>query len=105
MSLGRATIHLPGGDGEPDLAPGDLVEIASDHPFVAGGYVVIEKENLEELTVAQLEPRAKALGVAGTGSMRRDELIKAILDAESDEAFAAPDPDAEQPAGDAAPAS
>jgi len=30
----RATVHLPGGPGEPTLAPGDIVDVTPSSPFI-----------------------------------------------------------------------
>lgn len=83
MALGRATVNLPGGAGEPDLRHGDYVDIAADHPYVTSGYVVLEEQSLEEKTRDELLDVAAALGLEGLSGKRKDEIVSAITAAEA----------------------
>lgn len=74
----RATVHLPGGDGEDDLRPGEAIMVESDHPWFAGGYLVPEAQALADRGKDDLIEQAKALGITGTSSMNKDELVAAI---------------------------
>lgn len=85
MIPARASVHLQGGDGESDLRPGDVALVEPDHPWIAGGYLVPLEQALADRKRDDLVETAKALGVTGTSSMNRDELVSAIEEAAVDQ--------------------
>lgn len=86
--LGRATINLPGDAtaGEGDLTPNQVVEIDSEHPYVKGGWIIPLEVELHDRRVPELQEIAKTLGIEGTSSMNKSDLVDAIKAAEASDA-------------------